>query len=30
MEVFKEYALFYDALYKDKDYMSEASDVDFF
>ncbi len=28
MDVFKEYASFYDALYKDKDYMSEAKDVD--
>ena len=28
MDVFKEYASFYDALYKDKDYVAEASDVD--
>lgn len=28
MDVFKEYASFYDALYKDKDYMAEAKDVD--
>ncbi len=27
MGVFKDYAEFYDALYKDKDYMSEATDV---
>ena len=27
MDVFKDYAEFYDALYKDKDYMSEATDV---
>lgn len=27
MDVFKAYAEFYDALYKDKDYMSEAADV---
>lgn len=27
MSVFKDYAKFYDALYKDKDYMSEAIDV---
>ena len=28
MSVFGEYAKFYDALYKDKDYMSEARVVD--
>lgn len=28
MGVFKDYAAFYDALYKDKDYMAEARDVD--
>ncbi len=28
MDVFKDYASFYDALYKDKDYMAEAKDVD--
>ena len=28
MDVFKNYALFYDALYNDKDYMCEALDID--
>ena len=28
MDVFQEYAKFYNALYKEKDYMSEAKDVD--